>query len=112
MPPAKRQPNLLFAAARYLLGDPPDITSLRTLAGERPDVLAGLMMERLTQTNLRPGGIALLERIPVIFDDLPCHRVTIVPHLKERIPLFNPPQRALKGLRVGAIQTQQRGRNL
>jgi Uncharacterized protein conserved in bacteria (DUF2332) len=24
LPPAKQQPNLLFAAARYLLGEPPD----------------------------------------------------------------------------------------
>ena len=29
LPPEKRQPNLLFAAARYLLGAPADITRLR-----------------------------------------------------------------------------------
>jgi hypothetical protein len=29
LPPEKRQPNLLFAAARYLLGDPVGIGALR-----------------------------------------------------------------------------------
>jgi hypothetical protein len=32
LPPGKRQPNLLFAAARYLLGGPPDLDGLRELA--------------------------------------------------------------------------------
>jgi hypothetical protein len=31
LPPAKQQPNLLFAAARYLLGEPPDLAALHTL---------------------------------------------------------------------------------
>ena len=31
LPQAKRQPNLLFAAARYLLDAPPDIGTLRAL---------------------------------------------------------------------------------
>ena len=31
LPPEKRQPNLLFAAARYLLGDLVGSTGLRTL---------------------------------------------------------------------------------
>src|SRR6516225_1905745 len=35
MPPPKRQPNLLFAAARYLLGTPPNITTLRALVSEK-----------------------------------------------------------------------------
>ena len=39
LPRAKRQPNLLFAAARYLLDAPPDIGTLRTLVRRerRPD---------------------------------------------------------------------------
>ena len=36
LPPEKRQPNLLFAAARYLLGAPPEIGSLRELASQSP----------------------------------------------------------------------------
>lgn len=63
LPPAKRQPNLLYAAARYLLGGPPDITRLRTLVGERPADLSGLMMERRTQTN-EPARCATL--LPVL----------------------------------------------
>jgi Uncharacterized protein conserved in bacteria (DUF2332) len=35
LPPEKRQPNLLFAAARYLLGAPPAIGPLRELAVQR-----------------------------------------------------------------------------
>ena len=31
LPPDKRQPQLLFAAARYLLGGPPDLAGLREL---------------------------------------------------------------------------------
>ena len=34
LPRAKRQPNLLFAAARYLLDAPPAIGTLRTLVQE------------------------------------------------------------------------------
>ena len=36
LPPAKRQPNLLFAAARYLLGTPPAIGTLRALVSRMP----------------------------------------------------------------------------
>jgi hypothetical protein len=74
LPPAKRQPNLLFAAARYLLGRPADIASLRALvAGPGPD-LAVVIRARRTQTNeparctsllpalmLLPQPLALLE---------------------------------------------------
>ena len=35
LPPGKRQPNLLFAAARYLLGEPADIGALRRLLARR-----------------------------------------------------------------------------
>jgi hypothetical protein len=51
LPPEKRQPNLLFAAARYLLGEPAGITGLRALIRRNGDGLAGVMMARRTQTN-------------------------------------------------------------
>jgi hypothetical protein len=58
-PPDKRQPNLLFAAARYLLGTPPDITTLRALVTEDPAALAEVMLARRTQTN-EPARCATL----------------------------------------------------
>jgi hypothetical protein len=74
LPVAKRQPNLLFAAARYLLGSPAEHTSLRSLVSERSDELAEVMRTRRTQTNeaarcavllpalaLLPRPLALLE---------------------------------------------------
>ena len=51
LPPAKRQPNLLFAAARYLLGAPPAIGSLRELASQSRAELTDLILARRTQTN-------------------------------------------------------------
>jgi hypothetical protein len=51
LPPEKRQPNLLFAAARYLLGEPAGITRLRTLVRRDGDELSAGMMARRTQTN-------------------------------------------------------------
>jgi hypothetical protein len=59
LPPPKRQPNLLFAAARYLLGTPPDITTLRDLVRENPAALAEVMLARRTQTN-EPARCATL----------------------------------------------------
>lgn len=74
LPLAKRQPNLLFAAARYLLGSPPEPRSLRALVTERPSELSQCMRIRRTQTNEAarcatllpalasiPGPLALLE---------------------------------------------------
>ena len=74
LPPAKRQPNLLFAAARYLLGRPADIASLRALVAGRGPELAAVIHARRTQTNeparctsllpalmLLPQPLALLE---------------------------------------------------
>jgi hypothetical protein len=74
LPPAKRQPNLLFAAARYLLGTPADIATLRTLIRRSGTELAQLMLARRTQTNeparcatllpalaRLPGPLALIE---------------------------------------------------
>jgi hypothetical protein len=59
LPPAKRQPNLLFAAARYLLGDPVDISRLRELVSQRGAELTEVMMARRTQTN-EPARCATL----------------------------------------------------
>ena len=51
LPPEKRQPNLLFAAARYLLGDPLSLTRLRTLISQDRAELEETMLTRRTQTN-------------------------------------------------------------
>jgi hypothetical protein len=74
LPRPKRQPNLLFAAAYYLLGHPADSTALRDLVGRRGTELAALMTARRTQTNeparcatllpalaQLPGPLALIE---------------------------------------------------
>jgi hypothetical protein len=68
LPPHKRQPNLLFAAARYLLGAPPDITTLRALVRADPAALAGVMLARRTQTN-EPARCATL--LPALAQLLP-----------------------------------------
>jgi hypothetical protein len=44
LPPAKRRPNLLSAAARYLLGGAPDPDGLRELAIRDAAGLAGVIM--------------------------------------------------------------------
>jgi hypothetical protein len=59
LPTAKRQPNLLFAAARFLLGEAPDMTALRGLLAGRGGDLAGTMLARRTQTN-EPARCATL----------------------------------------------------
>ena len=51
LPPEKRQPNLLFAAARYLLGAPADITRLRAMVSQASIELSEQMLARRTQTN-------------------------------------------------------------
>ena len=56
LPPEKRQPNLLFAAARYLLGAPADMTRLRDLVSERGAELSEVMLARRTQTNEPPAA--------------------------------------------------------
>jgi hypothetical protein len=74
LPRPKRQPNLLFAAAYYLLGHPADIAALRGLVDRRGTELAALMAVRRTQTNeparcatllpalaQLPGPLALIE---------------------------------------------------
>jgi len=59
LPPEKRQPNLLFAAARYLLGAPVDMARLRDLVGRSGAELSGVMLARRTQTN-EPARCATL----------------------------------------------------
>ena len=59
LPAAKRQPNLLFAAARYLLGAPASIGSLRDLVRDSPADLGAVMRARRTQTN-EPARCAVL----------------------------------------------------
>ena len=59
LPPGKRQPNLLFAAARYLLGTPPGIGPLRELVRQSRPELTRLILTRRTQTN-EPARCAVL----------------------------------------------------
>ncbi len=59
LPAVKRQPNLLFAAARYLLGEPPDLAALHALLDGRRAELAATMLARRTQTN-EPARCATL----------------------------------------------------
>jgi hypothetical protein len=74
LPRPKRQPNLLFAAARYLLDGPPSHGALRTLVREHGTDLSRVMLARRTQTNEParcasllpalaqvPGPLALIE---------------------------------------------------
>ena len=51
LPAAKRQPNLFFAAARFLLGATPDPDALHHLIERRPGDLRRVMLARRTQTN-------------------------------------------------------------
>src|SRR5215813_11809380 len=59
LPPGKRQPNLLFAAARYLLGGTPDIGRLRAVVSDQRAELTRVMLARSTQTN-EPARCATL----------------------------------------------------
>jgi len=59
LPVAKRQPNLLFAAACYLLDEPADVAGLRRLVCDRRDELTATMLTRRTQTN-EPARCATL----------------------------------------------------
>src|SRR5258708_5050615 len=59
LPPQKRQPNLLFASARYLLRGDIDIIRLRALVGRNRAELAEVMLARRPQTN-EPARCATL----------------------------------------------------
>jgi hypothetical protein len=60
LPPGKRQPNLVFAAARYLLGRPADHGTLRELVSQSSAELTGVILARRTQTNEPARSAALL----------------------------------------------------
>ena len=59
LPADKRQPNLLFAAARYLLGGPADPGTLRELVSQSGAELTEVILARRTQTN-EPARCAVL----------------------------------------------------
>lgn len=59
LPPAKRQPNLFFAAARHLGGLPGDADALTALIRRDGEGLRALMLSRSTQTN-EPARCAVL----------------------------------------------------
>jgi hypothetical protein len=52
LPEPKRQPNLLFAAARWLGGDPDSYADLRSVLLERPAELAELMLAQPARGRL------------------------------------------------------------
>jgi hypothetical protein len=51
LPPAKRQPNLLFAAARQVGGTPAGYRQFRQLVFDNRDAILATMLSRRTQTN-------------------------------------------------------------
>jgi hypothetical protein len=59
LPQAKRQPNLLFGAVKYLTGVFPDYGTFRDFVVGHQDDLRDLMSVRSTQTN-EPGRCAIL----------------------------------------------------
>jgi hypothetical protein len=63
LPPAKQQPNLLFAAVLYLGGRQPDYAAFRRLVLDHVDQVVATMLVRRTQTN-EVGRCALL--LPVV----------------------------------------------
>lgn len=63
LPRAKQQPNLLFAAVRFLFGTPAGWEEFRTAVLGNADRLREVMLSRSTQTN-EPGRCAVL--LPVL----------------------------------------------
>ncbi len=98
LPPARRQPDLLFAAARYLPGGTADPDGLRELAIRDASALAGVIMARRAQASeparcatllpalaLLPQPLALIEAgasagLTLLFDrysyDFAGHKIT------------------------------------
>jgi hypothetical protein len=58
-PPAKRQPNLLLAAVRYLFGVQRDYGSFRTVVLDHREAVREVLEQRRTQTN-EPARCAVL----------------------------------------------------
>ena len=63
LPDAKQQPNLLFAAVRFLSGTPAGWEEFRAAVLDNADAVRAIMLERSTQTN-EPGRCAVL--LPVM----------------------------------------------
>jgi hypothetical protein len=63
LPPAKQQPNLLFAAVRWVAGTPRSWDAFREALLSRPDEIRSVIMSRNTQTN-EPARCAVL--LPVL----------------------------------------------
>ncbi|MGP4096515.1 DUF2332 domain-containing protein [Nonomuraea sp. KM90] len=59
LPPAKRQPNLLFAATRYVSGTPSGYDDFRLAVLANRDTIVATMLSRRTQTN-EPARCAAL----------------------------------------------------
>lgn len=59
LPESKRQPNLLFAAVKYLTGALPDFEAFRRYVTEHQGRLRDVLLRRSTQTN-EPGRCAVL----------------------------------------------------
>ncbi|RBY82114.1 DUF2332 domain-containing protein [Geodermatophilus sp. TF02-6] len=66
LPTGKRQPNLLFAAVRYLHGTPAGPAELRGAVLEEPDRLRATVLARATQTNEAARCTALLPFLGLI----------------------------------------------
>lgn len=66
LPPIKRQPNLLFAVARSLLGQPARPDTLHELVTTREDDLRQMMLTRRTQTNEAARCALLLPALTAI----------------------------------------------
>ncbi len=74
LPVAKRQPNLLFAAARHLLGTPTDIHALRDLVRDRADELAAVMRAGAPKPTKPPAARRCYPRWSGCPSRWPCSR--------------------------------------
>jgi hypothetical protein len=70
VPAPKRQPNLLFASARYLLGAPPEPTSLHALVTSKAGDLRRVIVSRRTQTNEAARCAVLLPALATLPEPL------------------------------------------
>jgi hypothetical protein len=74
LPVSQRQPNLLFAAARYVLGSPAEHTSLRSLVSEQPDELAEITRTATFGATPKKGAH---ERVAALAEQEPTRRLMI-----------------------------------
>lgn len=63
LPPARQQPNLVFAAVRHLYGIPTDGQHFAKLIAQHPDAIRQIILTHTTQTN-EPGRCAVL--LPIL----------------------------------------------